>query len=304
MKRTNNIMKAFLPIIVVFVIQNALAVIGMEVVFMEKLATFSGGDYTDIADSMMDAIQTADFTVWVSIAYTLICGIAFSVWYYRLRHNKQVMGGLSSVSEVASDIKTEGKGVFEGYRISIIPGLIMLAVGLQYLCTYLMNFLSTMFPEWLVNYEKLMENMGLDSWENYTVPLIIYTVLLGPIVEELTFRGLTFTYARRATTFFRANLMQAILFGLLHMNPLQGIYAAALGLVFGVIYEKSRNILVTIGLHILFNMAGTFLSNFMELGDNAISFYFIVLGSLIVTYIGYELTVKSIPQRVEIEEKF
>ncbi len=301
MKKSSNLVKAFFPILAVFVVQNCLAVMGMEVVFMEKIATFSEGKYEDLINAMMETVQSASFTVWISIIYTIICGIWFSFWYYRLKHNKQHIGG---ISDVGSDIKTEGKGVFEGYRLTIIPGLILLAAGMQYLCTYLMNFLSTLFPQWLVNYEKLMENIGLNSVENYTVPLIIYTVLLGPIVEELTFRGLTFTYARRSATFFQANLLQAVLFGLLHMNPLQGIYAAVLGFVFGIIYEKSRNILVTIGLHILFNLSGTFLSSFMELGDNAISFYFIVLGSLLVTYFGYELTIKSIPQRVEFEEKF
>lgn len=301
MKKSNSIVKAFLPIMAVFLVQNLLSVVGMEVMFMKKLATFSEGKYEDLINSLINDVQSASFTVWISIAYTIICGIWFSVWYYRLRHNKQ---HIEKISDVGNDIKSEGKGVFEGYRLTILPGLVLLAVGMQYLCTYLMNFLSTLFPQWLVNYEKLMENIGLDSMDNYTIPLMIYTVLLGPVVEELTFRGLTYTYARRSVGFFRANLLQAVLFGLLHMNPLQGIYAAVLGLVFGAIYEKSRNILVTIGLHILFNMSGAFLSSYMELGDNAISFYFIVLGSLFVTYFGYELTIKSIPQRVEIEEKF
>ena len=300
--RKNSIAKAFLPIMAVFLVQNAMAFVGMEIMLMDKIKNFSGGSYTALMESWMEGVQESSFTVWVSICYTIVCGIWFSVWYYRLRHNKQHISGISDVGEVASDIKKER--VFEGYRLTILPGLVMLAVGMQYLCTYLMNFLSTMFPQWLVNYEKLMENIGLDSAENYTVPLIVYTVFLGPIVEELTFRGLTYTYARRATGFLGANLLQAVLFGFLHMNPLQGIYAAVLGFVFGIIYEKSRNIFVTIGLHIIFNLAGTFLSSFMQLGENMISFYFIVLGSLIVTYIGYELTVKSIPQRVEIEEKF
>ncbi len=300
--RKNSITKAFLPIMAVFLVQNAVAFVGMELMLMDKIKNFAGGSYTELMESWINGVQEASFTVWISIFYTIICGIWFSVWYYRLRHNKQIISGISDVGEVASDIKKEK--VFEGYRWTILPGLVMLAAGLQYLCTYFMNFLSTLFPQWLVDYEKLMENIGLNSVESYTAPLIIYTVILGPIVEELTFRGLTYTYARRATGFLGANILQAVLFGFLHLNPLQGIYAAALGFVFGIIYEKSRNIFVTMGLHVLFNLAGTFLSSFMQLGDNMISFYFIVLGSIIVTYIGYELTVKSIPQRVEIEEKF
>ena len=311
MKKSGNLAKAFLPIIVVFIVQNALSVVGMEVVFMEKLATFSGGEYSDLVESMFETIQSSEFMVWISICYTIICSIWFSVWYFRLRHNKQHLGGISDVSEVASDLKTESKGVFEGYRWTIVPGLILLAGGLQYLCTYFMNFLSSLFPQWLVNYEQMMENFGLGSVDTFSVPLIVYTIFLGPITEELTFRGLTYTYARRTMTFLGANVFQAILFGLLHMNPLQGIYAGVLGLVFGVIYEKSRNILVTMGLHILFNSAGivigtlsAYYSESQMLGDTMISFYFIALGSILVTYFGYELTVKSIPQRVEIEEKF
>lgn len=304
MRKSSSLVRAFMPIVMVFIVQNILSIIGVEVLFMVRAKNFTGGSFTDFVEGTVEALASAEFAVWLSIAYALICGIWFSVWYYQLTHNKSLRTDGITVADMAEDIKYERKSTFEGYRWPIIPGMILMALGAQYVCSYLMNFIASLMPQWLAQYEKLMEGMGLDSMDSYTVPLILYTVVLGPIVEELTFRGLTFTYARRATSFWVANLIQACLFGLLHMNPLQGIYAAALGILFGMVYEKSRNILVTIVLHMLFNLMGTFVSQFMTLGDNAISFYFILLGSLIITYIGYELIIKSIPERVNIEEKF
>lgn len=304
MRKSSSLVRAFMPILMVFLVENLLSIMGVELLFMIQAHNFAGGSFSDFTDQMLETAQSADFAVWISLGYAIICGVWFAIWYYQLTHNKALRNDGISVSEIAEDMKSERKSIFEGYRWPIIPGMIMLALGCQYVCSYLMNLVASLMPQWLAQYQKLMEGMGLDSADSYTVPLILYTVLFGPIVEELTFRGLTFTYARRATPFWVANIIQACLFGLLHMNPLQGIYAAALGIIFGMIYEKSKNILLTIILHILFNTLGTFISQFMNMGDNAISFYFILLGSLIVTYIGYELVIKSIPQKVKIEEKF
>ncbi|MFQ7713992.1 MAG: type II CAAX prenyl endopeptidase Rce1 family protein [Agathobacter rectalis] len=44
--------------------------------------------------------------------------------------------------------------------------------------------------------------------------------------------------ARKALPFALANLMQAALFGLFHLNWIQGIYAFALGIVLG--YVRTR----------------------------------------------------------------
>ena len=62
---------------------------------------------------------------------------------------------------------------------------------------------------------------------------------------------------RRALPFWAANLMQAVLFGIFHMNWIQGIYAFVLGLVLGWICEKGGSIYFSMFFHILFNFWGT-----------------------------------------------
>ena len=91
--------------------------------------------------------------------------------------------------------------------------------------------------------------------------MLLYSVLLAPVCEELIFRGTTMHLARKAVPFWLANVMQAFLFGLFHMNWIQGIYAFALGLVLGYVCEKGGSIYYSIFLHFLFNFWGTVISN-------------------------------------------
>lgn len=94
------------------------------------------------------------------------------------------------------------------------------------------------FPELAQPVRKLMETAGLDS--DIGLFMFIYAVILGPVCEELVFRGVTMRLVRRALPFWAANLMQAVLFGIFHMNWIQGIYAFVLGLVLGWICEKEE----------------------------------------------------------------
>lgn len=97
--------------------------------------------------------------------------------------------------------------------------------------------------------------MGLDE---PSLILVLYSVLIGPVCEELIFRGLTLKYAKRAMPFWVANFLQALLFGVFHMNMIQGVYAFVVGIVLGFICEKSRSIYPSMLFHILFNIWGTF----------------------------------------------
>jgi membrane protease YdiL (CAAX protease family) len=53
--------------------------------------------------------------------------------------------------------------------------------------------------------------------------------------------------------FYVANITQAILFALLHMNLIQIIYAFPLGLIFGYVTKKYRSLIPAILLHALIN---------------------------------------------------
>ena len=89
----------------------------------------------------------------------------------------------------------------------------------------------------------------------------ISIAVLGPIIEEIIFRG---TVQKRLTKMMRltgALILQAFIFGLIHGNILQGTYAFFLGLVIGVIYYLFDSIWYAIAIHLAFNGTSVIFAN-------------------------------------------
>ncbi len=82
--------------------------------------------------------------------------------------------------------------------------------------------------------------------------LLLGTGLLVPIMEELTFRyGVHKTLAQHNVAF--AYVASSIIFGLMHGNPIQIVYAALLGWLLAYVYTKTENIWYPIILHAVNN---------------------------------------------------
>jgi hypothetical protein len=94
---------------------------------------------------------------------------------------------------------------------------------------------------------------GLD--EAGLLLIAIHVVLVAPIAEELCFRGLVLNRLMAVLPFWKANVVQAALFGLIHLSPIQSIYAFLFGLLLGWIYHKTGRFSAAIAAHIAFNSA-------------------------------------------------
>jgi len=78
--------------------------------------------------------------------------------------------------------------------------------------------------------------------------------VVGPICEELLFReAIEGEMLRRGASPWTAIVVSALAFSLIHLNFAQGAYAFPIGLLFGVIYYKTGNIILSSLLHILNN---------------------------------------------------
>ena len=118
--------------------------------------------------------------------------------------------------------------------------------------------------------------------------MLIYSVCLAPFSEELIFRGVTMRIARRAFPFWFANILQAFLFGVFHMNMLQGCYAFALGLILGYICEKGGSIYYAIFFHLLYNLWGTNSSWLSTLPEELLG-SLILIGTFVLLPLGFVL---------------
>ncbi len=91
------------------------------------------------------------------------------------------------------------------------------------------------------------------------ISLVIFAGFLAPLVEENLFRLSGFYYFRKIKNIpdWAVITITSLLFGLIHVlgdDIIQIIYYAALGAVLGTIYHKSKNILVPIIVHMIFNL--------------------------------------------------
>ncbi|MDO4479123.1 MAG: HAD hydrolase-like protein [Lachnospiraceae bacterium] len=85
---------------------------------------------------------------------------------------------------------------------------------------------------------------------------------VGPIAEEMIFRGLVFRRIRDYRGPKTAILLSAALFGLYHGNVTQGIFAFALGVVMAWAYEESGDIRMSVMMHVANNLLATALTAF------------------------------------------
>jgi hypothetical protein len=78
--------------------------------------------------------------------------------------------------------------------------------------------------------------------------------VLGPICEELLFRGVLLKGLLRNYRPAVAIGQSALLFGIIHLNPAQSVGAFVIGLVLGWLYYRTHSLALCIGLHMLNNM--------------------------------------------------
>lgn len=108
-------------------------------------------------------------------------------------------------------------------------------------------------------------------------PVGVLTVcVVGPIVEELVFReavcGHLLRSGVRPTT---AVVISAAIFGVVHLNPAQVLVAFVIGMVLGVMYLRTGNVVLSSIMHIINNSTAVVLLRVM--GDEAEEFSFVEL---------------------------
>lgn len=132
---------------------------------------------------------------------------------------------------------------------------VLMGIGLQFTTLIVMIAIIILLPSAMEEYESLVEDSGLVD---YGIMWFIATIVLPPLVEETGFRGLGLTYLKRAgVPFAVANVLQALAFGIFHMNLTQGIYTFVFGLFIGYVAHATGSIVPAMLVHAIYNFMGT-----------------------------------------------
>ena len=83
--------------------------------------------------------------------------------------------------------------------------------------------------------------------------MLILVAIVGPVAEEMFFRGVLYGWLRVRVGVKWGLIVSAMFFALLHANAVVFLPILALGLLFGWIYEQTGSLAAPIAIHILHN---------------------------------------------------
>lgn len=139
---------------------------------------------------------------------------------------------------------------------------ILIAFLICYAGTYLTNLVGNIITAIIgaikqSEVENVMASLTsqISPWVNFLV-----VVIAAPVMEELLFRKFIID---RISHYGEgvAIVVSGLMFGLFHGNLNQFVYAFLIGVLFGFIYIKTRQIKYTIILHMIVNFLGGFVSS-------------------------------------------
>ncbi|CCW33848.1 predicted membrane-associated, metal-dependent hydrolase [Chthonomonas calidirosea] len=146
-----------------------------------------------------------------------------------------------------------------GFKLPTPPLLILLAPWIGFavflLGTLLGNVqfqvLHLLFPHasWLSQVQGLADRLFLKLHGWSRLGFVLIGVFLAPIAEETLFRGWLYTTLRNRFGMKHGLVLSSLLFALVHMDPLAILPIFAIGLVLGIVYEKTRSLWMSMIVH-------------------------------------------------------
>ena len=196
--------------------------------------------------------------VGLQIILSLICGMVLPTLFENLLNETELTLILQIILQVISleisakfvlsyaDKKPEKKELKLGQKVKIVLLAVISIFGLQFL-------LGILYPKIGLDYSSVdMFDISSDSSILTKIISIISVAVIPGIFEELFFRkaliDLTSKYSKKFALIF-----SAVLFGFVHMNLSQGLFAFIIGIVFGAIYLYTNDIKLTMIIHFVNN---------------------------------------------------
>lgn len=130
------------------------------------------------------------------------------------------------------------------------------------LCVPLLVLALGTLTDWLEQLVPLSpwEVAMFEQMSSLSLPVVLITCLLAPVLEEMLFRGVILRGFLALYPRWQAILGSAILFGVAHLNLYQFFVALAIGSLAGWLYERSRSLLPGIALHGAYNTSLTLIT--------------------------------------------
>ncbi|MEL4106054.1 CPBP family intramembrane glutamic endopeptidase [Oscillospiraceae bacterium WX1] len=172
-------------------------------------------------------------TPWI-----LLLSVVLSLPFYYLLYRKRQEELWTFVRIQPVDAVALPALIFLGFSLNIVIDILVALIGQ-------IGALHTVFEQ----YDALGEVLtGGSVWWT-----LLAVGIVAPIFEEILFRGLIFGELRKLMPIRLALVIQALAFGIYHLNVVQSTYAVVIGLALGFVYYRSNSIVSAILVHITVN---------------------------------------------------
>lgn len=245
-----NIILVFLPVFAAVILQYAVMFGDVMILFLKNLCSDDRSVNSHTAGMIMNQSYAQPMNrAYMSLAQYLLFILCFGLWYYKAFCKNSIKDGESLKAAISSSFRA---------LFAKLPPVCLIICGyaLQVFVDSILALLHPVFPETMNAYDQMISGVtGVSSsWV-----MLLSVILFGPIGEELLFRGLILRYGNRLFPYSVSILLQACLFGVYHGNIVQGIYAFAIGIIFGALACRYDSIIPGILLHIIINASILFI---------------------------------------------
>ncbi|MCL2044960.1 MAG: CPBP family intramembrane metalloprotease [Oscillospiraceae bacterium] len=214
-----------IPIIIFYFIKNFAEIVGM---FINMLTNTLFGAFTDTDILSSDAFIQGTIGMLISSVACILLSVYILTPMWK---------------EAKEQLPIQ---INKDKPLILAIGTIIIYCGIKFLTSY---FLHVTYLSEHPTYLPVIEAFHNRS----TLEMFVRAVIVAPIVEELLCRGVI---QNRLMTFMKprsAVLLQSIIFGIIHMNPIQALYAGLSGIIYGMLYVRFRKLWPCILAHAVFN---------------------------------------------------
>ena len=132
---------------------------------------------------------------------------------------------------------------------------------IYFLLGYIMSYMSDFFLSYFIpsSSNQISLNETIEMIGRQELPyFLLMACFIGPIAEELIYRGVLMTTFFKNSPWYGDVLLSAIIFGYIHVNfaltPLAFFIYASGGLILALLYRMTKNLYYPILVHILINI--------------------------------------------------
>ncbi len=213
-----------------------------------------GASYIHYAQTGETFKDQAEYMDYISEILTVLqfvgeiaCIAVFGLWYY--------------LGSVRKDKKqgTYESGLKKIANVKSIAFLASAALGFYAFVLIVSNVTAALIPG---SRELFGQIMGLISGGNQVIA-VLTVALLAPFAEELAFRAVMLKNSKKSFEIVGCVILSAVMFGLMHMNPLQSIYAMPMGLALAFVAYKYNSVVPAIIMHAINNTVAIALPSLM-----------------------------------------